>query len=167
MPTVDPRKEEPESLLVRVCSFVGVMGLAFLIGGFGAALRPYFRQPDEYESSRDYNEERDRLRLQVLRNLIDETLQIQEAKAAEVSVNQNEVDEAFARVAANFKMSPAQFAAFIKSKGSSASSLKRQIRGEMSWQPSCSRPNATSRRCQRSYMARGKYSHAGVRSAVY
>ena len=61
MPTVDPRKEEPESLLVRVCSFVGVMGLAFLIGGFGAALRPYFRQPDEYESSRDYNEERDRL----------------------------------------------------------------------------------------------------------
>jgi peptidyl-prolyl cis-trans isomerase SurA len=80
------------------------------------------------------DEERDRLRLQVLRNLIDETLQIQEAKAAEVSVSQNEVDDAFTRVATNFKYTPTQFAAFIKSKGSSMNSLKRQIRGEMSWQ---------------------------------
>lgn len=80
------------------------------------------------------DEERDRLRLQVLRNLIDETLQIQAAKAAEVSVSQSEVDEAFGRVASNFKSSPTAFAAFIKSKGSSMNSLKRQIRGEMSWQ---------------------------------
>jgi peptidyl-prolyl cis-trans isomerase SurA len=80
------------------------------------------------------DEERDRLRLQVLRNLIDETLQIQAAKAAEVSVSQTEVDDAFSRVASNFKSTPAQFAAFIKSKGSSMNSLKRQIRGEMSWQ---------------------------------
>jgi peptidyl-prolyl cis-trans isomerase SurA len=80
------------------------------------------------------DDERDRLRLQVLRNLIDETLQIQEAKAADVSVSQSEVDDAFTRVASNFKYSPAQFAAFIKSKGSSINSLKRQIRGEMSWQ---------------------------------
>ncbi len=41
-----------------------------------------------------------RLRLQVLRNLIDETLQIQEAKAQEMAVTQDEVDEAYARVAA-------------------------------------------------------------------
>jgi peptidyl-prolyl cis-trans isomerase SurA len=86
------------------------------------------------EGSSISDEERDRLRLQVLRNLIDETLQIQEAKSAEVSVSQNEVDEAFTRVASNFKSTPAQFTAFIKSKGSSANSLKRQIRGEMSWQ---------------------------------
>src|SRR6185369_13314704 len=63
-----------------------------------------------------------------------ETLQIQAAKAAEVSVSQSEVDEAFGRVASNFKSSPTQFAAFIKSKGSSINSLKRQIKGEMSWQ---------------------------------
>ena len=80
------------------------------------------------------DEERDRLRLQVLRNLIDETLQIQEAKADEVTVGQDEIETAFARVASNFKYTPQQFADFIKSKGSSANSLKRQIRGEMSWQ---------------------------------
>ena len=79
-------------------------------------------------------EELERLRLQVLRNLIDETLQIQAAKAAEVSVADSEIEEAYARVATNFKLTPAQFSAFIKSKGSSAGSLKRQIRGEMSWQ---------------------------------
>jgi peptidyl-prolyl cis-trans isomerase SurA len=72
------------------------------------------------------DDERDRLRMQVLRNLIDESLQIQEAKADDVSV--------FARVAANFKQTPQQFTDFVKSKGSSASSLKRQIRAEMSWQ---------------------------------
>jgi peptidyl-prolyl cis-trans isomerase SurA len=80
------------------------------------------------------DEEVERLRLQVLRNLIDETLQIQAAKAAEVPVSDTEINDAFARVAQNFKYTPAQFTAFIKSKGSSASSLKRQIRGEMSWQ---------------------------------
>jgi peptidyl-prolyl cis-trans isomerase SurA len=80
------------------------------------------------------DDERARLRLQVLRNLIDETLQIQAAKSAEVTVSEDEVNTAFARVASNFKQSPAQFTTFIKSKGSSASSLKRQIRGELSWQ---------------------------------
>lgn len=85
------------------------------------------------------DEERDRLRMQVLRNLIDESLQIQEAKADDVSVTQDEVDTAFARVAANFKQTPQQFAEFVKSKGSSANSLKRQIRAEMSWRNVLSR----------------------------
>ena len=40
-----------------------------------------------------------RLRLQVLRNLIDETLQIQEAKAQKMEVTQEEVQETYARVA--------------------------------------------------------------------
>ncbi len=45
-------------------------------------------------------EELKRLRLRVLRDLIDETLQIQEAKAQEMAVTQDEVDQAYARVAA-------------------------------------------------------------------
>ena len=49
-------------------------------------------------------EEKQRLRLQVLRNLIDETLQIQEAEANEISISEEEVDATFRQVAQqNFK----------------------------------------------------------------
>ncbi|MCA1662160.1 MAG: peptidylprolyl isomerase [Novosphingobium sp.] len=76
-----------------------------------------------------------RLRLQVLRNLIDETLQIQEAKAAEIEVTDEEVNQTFARVAQqNFGQNPAALDAYLAKIGSSAASLKRQIRGEISWQ---------------------------------
>lgn len=80
-------------------------------------------------------EEMRRLRLQVLRNLIDETLQIQEAKAAMVEVSQAEVDQSYARVAQqNFSQAATAMDAYLKRVGSSADSLKRQIRGELSWQ---------------------------------
>jgi len=86
------------------------------------------------------DEERDRLRLQVLRNLIDETLQIQAAKQAEVEVRQEEVDQAYARVAAqNFGQNISAMDAYLTKVGSSAASLKRQIRGELSWQRLLSR----------------------------
>ncbi|EQB12050.1 peptidylprolyl isomerase [Novosphingobium lindaniclasticum] len=80
-------------------------------------------------------EEQKRLRLQVLRNLIDETLQIQEAKAVEVSVADAEVDQSYARVASqNFNQNTQAMDAYLKRVGSSPDSLKRQIRGELSWQ---------------------------------
>ncbi len=79
-------------------------------------------------------EEMQRLRAQVLRNLIDETLQIQEAKAQEIAVEKAEVDASYARVAAqNFSQDTARMDAYLKSVGSSASSLKRQIEGELAW----------------------------------
>jgi len=81
------------------------------------------------------DEEKQRLRLQVLRNLIDETLQIQEAKAAKVEVNEDEVNATFARVAAqNFKQNIEAMNAYLARVGSSPASLKRQIRGEIAWQ---------------------------------
>ena len=80
-------------------------------------------------------EEMERLRTQVLRNLIDETLQIQEARAQEIEVAQAEVDQTYARVAAqNFGQNPAAMDAYLVKIGSSPASLKRQILGEMSWQ---------------------------------
>lgn len=80
-------------------------------------------------------EELDRLRLQVLRNLIDETLQIQEAKASEVEVDDSEVDATYERVSQqNFGLAPDQLARYLASIGSSPASLKRQIKGELSWQ---------------------------------
>ncbi|MCW2369333.1 peptidyl-prolyl cis-trans isomerase SurA [Sphingobium sp. B2D3B] len=78
-------------------------------------------------------EEKDRLRLQVLRNLIDETLQIQEAAAKDIRVPAAELDENFARVAANFRYTPDNFAKYLAAQGSSARSIRRQIEGEVAW----------------------------------
>ena len=79
-------------------------------------------------------EEADRLRLQVLRSLIDETLQIQEAAAKEITVTPQEIDQSFARVAKNFENRDAeQMRAYLRQIGSSERSLRRQIEGELAW----------------------------------
>ncbi len=80
-------------------------------------------------------EEVQRLRMQVLRNLIDESLQIQAAKAAEIEVEASEVDQTYARVAQqNFGQNTKAMDAYLARVGSSPASLKRQILGELSWQ---------------------------------
>lgn len=84
-------------------------------------------------SGRIGDEERQRLRLQVMRNLIDEKLQVQEASSHDVRVTDAEVEQAYARVAQNFRQAPQQFEAFLRSGGSSPQSIKQQIRGELAW----------------------------------
>nr|WP_315763303.1 peptidylprolyl isomerase [Sphingomonas sp. Y38-1Y] len=79
-------------------------------------------------------EERDQLRLQVLRQLIDETLQIQEAKNNEITVSPQEIEQSFTRVSRNFERNPEQMRAYLTQIGSSERSLKRQIEGELAWQ---------------------------------
>jgi peptidyl-prolyl cis-trans isomerase SurA len=80
-------------------------------------------------------EEIERLRLQVLRNLIDETLEIQEAKTADITITDDEVNETYARVAQqNFHLSLAAVDTYLGKVGSSPASLKRQIKGELAWQ---------------------------------
>jgi len=83
--------------------------------------------------------ERERLRLQVLRNLIDETLQIQEAAAQKVEVENAEIQQTYERVAANFRTSPKDFAKYLRDQGSSENSIKRQIQGETAWRRVLSR----------------------------
>ena len=78
-------------------------------------------------------EERERLRVQVLRNLIDETLQIQEAAAHDIKIDKSEIDQSYERVAANFKQSPAQFDQSLRAQGSAPASIRRQIEGELAW----------------------------------
>ena len=78
-------------------------------------------------------DELDRLRQQVLRNLIDEALQIQAAKAAEIQVTDADVDKTVARVAGNVNQTPEQMAEYLKANGSSIRSIRRQILGEISW----------------------------------
>jgi len=78
-------------------------------------------------------EEMDRLRQQVLRNLIDETLQIQAAAAEEITIKPADIDRTLARVAANTKQSVEQLSALLDANGSSIKSMRRQIEGEISW----------------------------------
>ena len=79
------------------------------------------------------DEEKARLRAQVLSNLIDETLQIQEAAANKITVSKQEIEASYARAAGQFKKTPAEFTAMIRGLGSNEASLKRQIEGEMAW----------------------------------
>lgn len=78
-------------------------------------------------------EERERLRLQILRNLIDETLQIQEAKANEITITPAEIQSGYDRVAQRFKRTPVQLTQYLRENGSSDRSIKRQIQGELAW----------------------------------
>jgi peptidyl-prolyl cis-trans isomerase SurA len=79
------------------------------------------------------DDERDRLRAQILRNLIDETLQIQEAKANKLEISKEEIVQNYERISRNFKRSSSQMTQYLKEQGSSERSIKRQIEGEMAW----------------------------------
>jgi peptidyl-prolyl cis-trans isomerase SurA len=79
-------------------------------------------------------EEIARVKMQVLRNLIDETLQVQEAAAQEIEVDPAEINQRYEQLAAqNFGQKDAMDS-YLLSIGSSPASLKRQIQGELAWQ---------------------------------
>ena len=76
-----------------------------------------------------------RLRVQVLRNLIDETLKIQAAEAAEMGVKREEVEQTYQQLAGqNFSGDTKKMDEYLASIGSSSGSLKRQIEGEVAWE---------------------------------
>ena len=75
-----------------------------------------------------------RARAQVLRSLIDETLQIQAAAQQDITVEDREVDEYYGRMAREQNQTPESFDTYLRSVGSSERSLKRQIRGSLAWQ---------------------------------
>jgi peptidyl-prolyl cis-trans isomerase SurA len=79
-------------------------------------------------------DELERVRAQVLRNLIDETLQIQAAAQQDITIDNNDINAYFQRIAGGFHRTPEAFSAYLRSVGSSDQSLKRQIRGELAWQ---------------------------------
>jgi peptidyl-prolyl cis-trans isomerase SurA len=79
-------------------------------------------------------EELPRARAQVLRGLIDETLQIQAAAQQEITVEDREVEQYYANMARENNQTTQNFAAYLRTMGSSERSLKRQIRGSLAWQ---------------------------------
>jgi peptidyl-prolyl cis-trans isomerase SurA len=79
-------------------------------------------------------EELQRFRAQILRNLIDEALQIQAATQRDITVPPAEVNQYYSRFAERLRQTPATIAAYLTSIGSSERSIKRQIQAELAWQ---------------------------------
>jgi peptidyl-prolyl cis-trans isomerase SurA len=79
-------------------------------------------------------DEIERLRQQVLRNLIDETLEIQAARTEKIEIKPSDIDKTIVRVAGNIKQTPEQLESYLEANGSSIKSLRRQIEGEIAWQ---------------------------------
>lgn len=74
------------------------------------------------------------VRAQVLGRLIDEALQIQAAEVNEIEVKSGDVEKYFNQVAReNYKMTPAQLEKYLAQNGTSAASLKRQIKADIAW----------------------------------
>lgn len=78
-------------------------------------------------------EQRNRLAAQVLRTMIDERLQLQEAKRLNVRVEQKEIDEALARLAKQNNIAPVQIAERLKSDGLNIETLEKQIEATIAW----------------------------------
>ena len=78
--------------------------------------------------------DRARLRDQVLRNLINEQLQLQAAKRFGYSVSEPEVDESVQRVAQNNNMSADQFLSILRQNNVTVETFRDQLRANLAWQ---------------------------------
>jgi peptidyl-prolyl cis-trans isomerase SurA len=74
-----------------------------------------------------------RIRGQVLRSLVDEFLQMQEAQRLNINIPQEEVDAALARIAQRSNMTPDQIEEMLKEGGVSKATLQQQIRSDIAW----------------------------------
>lgn len=84
-------------------------------------------------------ENRRRLSQQILRNLIDEELQAQEADKLNVSINDREVDKALSEIAQRNKMTAQSLTNILLRNGISVSTLRQQLRVQLAWGRAISR----------------------------
>jgi peptidyl-prolyl cis-trans isomerase SurA len=82
----------------------------------------------------DTAETRRRLQPQVLRSLIDERIQTQEALRQNIAATQNDMDSAVAKIEENNRMPPGGLERVIKQAGIEWSSVTTQIRTSVLWQ---------------------------------
>lgn len=75
-----------------------------------------------------------RLGQQVLRNLIDERLQMQEAKRRNISVSKQNMSEAIASIEKQNKLPPGTFEDFLRKNRLPRDSVLDQIRAQIAWQ---------------------------------
>lgn len=81
----------------------------------------------------DSPEVRSRLQRQVLRSLIDERLQLQEAERLEITVDESQTESAISLLAQQNNMSREQFLALLRNNDILPKALLDQIRGELTW----------------------------------
>tara|TARA_Y100001936_G_scaffold210370_1_gene217101 strand:+ start:382 stop:1656 length:1275 start_codon:yes stop_codon:yes gene_type:complete len=74
-----------------------------------------------------------RLRRQVLRTLIDERLQLQEAKKRNVSISKRNMQSAMSNIEKQNKLKPGTFTSFIRQKGLPQSAVFFRIRAQIAW----------------------------------
>lgn len=74
-----------------------------------------------------------RIREQVLRSLIDESLKLQEAAKNKVTINKQEIEEEIARLAKQNNMSGDQVVKMLTDRGVSEDTLRDQIKAEVAW----------------------------------
>ncbi len=77
---------------------------------------------------------RARLRDQVMRNLINEQLQLQAAERFGFSVSEEEIDQAVQRVAQNNNMSADQFLSILRQNNVTIETFREQLRANLAWQ---------------------------------
>lgn len=82
---------------------------------------------------RDSTETRQQLYPQLLRQLVDERLQIQEAARLGHSVTENEIADAFANVNQQRGLPPGSFQQFLASQGVPIDTAKEQMRAQTAW----------------------------------
>ena len=75
----------------------------------------------------------DELKPQVLKALIDEQLELQEAAHQDIKVEEADIDAAFGRVAEQNKMSPEQFTAALQAQGVSMAAMRFEIKAQIAW----------------------------------
>lgn len=78
-------------------------------------------------------ETQSRLEQQVLRRLIDERLQLQEAERLSIEVTDEQVADALNAIAERNKMTPQQFEAMLTSQQILPSALREQVKAELAW----------------------------------
>jgi peptidyl-prolyl cis-trans isomerase SurA len=78
-------------------------------------------------------EARERVRPQVLRQLIDERIQVQEGKRLGVTVSKREIDAQIARLERGNNLPPGAVDQILRRAGSSRQALERQIEASIAW----------------------------------
>ena len=74
-----------------------------------------------------------RLKQQILRTLIDERLQLQEAKKRNVSISKRNIQAAMATLEKQNNIKPGKFSSFLRDKGLPESAIFARIRAQIAW----------------------------------
>jgi peptidyl-prolyl cis-trans isomerase SurA len=76
---------------------------------------------------------RTKLTKQVMEGLIEEQLMLQEAERREIKISDSEVQQGFAALAQQNKISPEEFQKAVQQSGVNLATMRRQIRAQMGW----------------------------------